>query len=109
MKKIYISGKISGLPFDQVCAKFERAEKYLKDYGWQVVSPLTNGLPIDSAWQEHMKADIRLMLDCDAIYLLDNWVQSRGARIEFSLACDLGLELYHQTGDGHLTIDNFKG
>ena len=91
--KVYISGPISGLPYEEVEKAFNDAEIRLKDKGHEVVNPLNNGLPRESTWNEHMRADLKLLLDCDAIYMLDGWTNSKGAEIEYDLAIDLGFKL----------------
>lgn len=58
-KKIYISGPISGLPFDKVEEAFNGAEFRLLEQGYQPVNPLDNGLPRDASWKEHMKKAVR--------------------------------------------------
>lgn len=42
--KWYISGKISGLPTDQVTAKFKQAEQQIRAFGHEPVNPTNNGL-----------------------------------------------------------------
>ena len=37
-------------------------------------------------WAEHIGKDISLLLRCDAIYLLDDYEKSEGARIELCIA-----------------------
>jgi hypothetical protein len=39
-----------------------------------------------------MKICIRELTSCYAIYLLPNWYQSRGAKLEARIALELGLE-----------------
>ena len=87
---IYISGRITGLP--NAKELFNEAELRLKAQGYKVVNPCNNGVNSDS-WTAHMKADIKLLMDCDAIYLLSNWKQSEGARIERFIAWSLGYEM----------------
>lgn len=94
--KIYISGQITGLPFDEVERNFDEAEQRLKEEGFTVVNPLNNGLTVNHGWIEHMKADLKLLLECDTIYLLKNWKQSRGAAIEYGLAVSLGYDIIEQ-------------
>lgn len=94
--KVYISGAISGLPFDEVEKAFNEAEIRLEEQGYVVVNPLDNGLPRESNWDEHMKADIKLLMDCDAIYLLKGYQDSKGAMIEYDLARILGYEIIEQ-------------
>ena len=93
--KIYISGKISGLPTDQVTAKFQQAEQQIQAFGHEPVNPINNGLGSEASWNEHLVADVALLLECDAIYFLPDWVESRGARIEAKIAQEYGLEILH--------------
>lgn len=87
--KVYISGPITGLLYEEVEKAFNEAEVRLQERGYEVVNPLKNGLPRESTWNEHMRADLKLLLDCDAIYMLDGWNNSKGAMIELKLAFDL--------------------
>ena len=89
--KIYISGQISGLPLDEVKAKFHDAEQQIIERGYEAVNPLKNGIP-DS---EPMAADIVLLLDCDAIYMLPGWEASKGATLEKNIAERTGKKIIH--------------
>lgn len=84
--KIYISGKITGLPFHEVEAKFQGAEELLEELDLVPVNPLKNGLTKEHSWNEHMVKDIEMLLDCDGIMMLDNWDTSKGAKIEYNIA-----------------------
>ena len=89
--KIYISGKISGLDYSIVESLFGEAEAKINDLGLIPVSPLNNGLHRSATWTEHMTRDIEMLFGCEAIYLLPNWESSKGARIEKSIAEEMGL------------------
>ena len=91
--KVYISGKISGLKKEDYTCKFNDAKYYLEKQGYEVISPIENGLPPESEWDVHMKKDIQLMLDCDMIVLLPCWCYSNGAVIERNLAISLGMKV----------------
>lgn len=93
--KIYISGQISGLPLDEVKAKFHDAEKRIVEHGYQAVNPLKNGIPYTESWEVHMAADIVLLLDCDAIYMLPGWEASKGATLEKNIAERTGKKIIH--------------
>lgn len=95
--KMYISGRISGLDTAAAQAAFARAEADVEAMGYQPVNPFNNGVDRDAPWKEHMIADIKMMLSCDGVYLLDDWIFSRGARIESSLAQALGIRIFHQS------------
>lgn len=94
--KVYISGAITGRPIDAVVNQFKKAESELIEKGHYPVNPLNNGLDNTASWLEHMRADIRLLLDCDAIYMMVGWPDSRGAIIEKQLAQNLGLKVFIQ-------------
>ena len=91
MKKIYISGKIADNP--NYKADFEAAESALKIAGFQPVNPAEEQLPDGATWADYMRQDIKLLCDCDAIYMLNGWRESAGAKIEHKLAWDLGIEI----------------
>jgi len=91
--KVYISGKITGLPIDEARFNFQEAERSLNKLGYEPVNPFNNGLTVDHTWLEHMKADLKLLLDCDMICLLSNWKDSRGAKMELDLAKKLGYKV----------------
>lgn len=80
--RVYVSGMISGLPLEELKEKFQKAEEYLQGLGHVVVNPLNNGLDFEAPWSSHILLDIYLLNHCDAIYMLDNWLLSRGAVIE---------------------------
>jgi len=43
-----------------------------------------------------MRADIRALLECDAIYMLRGWEQSAGARCEHLVAAMCGIEIMYE-------------
>lgn len=96
MRKIYISGKVSGEDLEEVREKFERAEYTLRSTfrRAEVVNPMRLHNPrIPKEWEDYMAEDVRALLTCDAIFMLPDWSLSRGARIEMAIARELGLEL----------------
>ena len=40
-----------------------------------------------------MRMSLKQIAECDCLYMLPGWRNSRGARIEHGLALDLGLEV----------------
>lgn len=97
-KRIYISGPITGLHPDDARGRFAAVESHLRGNGHDVVNPMNNGVPEGSSWSEHMEADIRLLLDCTDIYMLDGWHLSRGARLEHHIASELGMHIIYRGG-----------
>jgi hypothetical protein len=94
-KKVYISGQITGLELEVAHKHFEKAEKLLESQGHTPVNPmkLVKYHP-DKTWQHYMREDIKLLVDCHAIIMLPNWINSKGAKVEFDIALNLGLEIY---------------
>lgn len=86
IKRVYISGKISGLPISEVIHKFQVACAKIKRFGLEPANPLDNGLPWDAEWADQMGKDISILLRCDAIYLLPDYSDSEGAKIELAVA-----------------------
>lgn len=96
MMQIYISGKITGLVFEDALKQFSEAEKKLSDIGYRVTNPMTLSHEHDKSWESYMRSDLKAMLECDSIYMLINWETSKGAVIEHNLAKDLGFKIHYQ-------------
>jgi hypothetical protein len=90
-KKIYIAGKVTGLPHDEVFAKFADMQTNLESVGFEVANPIEIVNNAQSTWLEAMKLCIAELLTCDAVYLLPCHTNSRGAIIEKQLATDLNI------------------
>lgn len=90
---IYISGPISGMS-DSNLPAFAAAARDLaaKHPKAKIRNPFDNGLSPDANWSEHMRADIKMMMECDAVALLPGWQKSKGACIENDLAEALGMD-----------------
>ena len=89
--KVYISGPITGIDFGNRFA-FSCARSALELCGYEVVDPSEVQLSDAATWADYMKADLKLLLDCDYIYMLEGWENSKGARLERELAENLGIE-----------------
>lgn len=92
--KIYVSGKMRGLP-DHGFALFNDASARLRAEGFEVFNPAEN--PEQPSWEEYMKYDLANLVKCDFVYVLDNWRDSRGARIEVRLARELKIPVISYT------------
>ena len=89
---VYISGKITGLNPQQTKEKFFAVEAMLREKGHKVVNPIRLA-NINDEWNYAMKKCIIGMMECNAIYLLPDWIDSKGARIEYDLANKLNFKL----------------
>ena len=89
--KVYISGKIGGL-IDRNIPKFSRAKLLLETKGYEAVNPHElDHSKHGKTWEEYMMVDLEALKTCDAIYLLDDWKQSPGAKVELAKAIEMNL------------------
>ncbi len=93
--KIYISGKISGIE-NEAPELFTKAEMELQAKGFEVINPMALSHNHDKSWHSYMKEDVRALCECDAIYMLSNWTDSKGAIIEHTIAIYLGLKVQYE-------------
>ena len=94
--KIYISGKISGTDLTETRKRFAAVAKAMKRLGVEPVNPLENGLSEHDTWKAHMLKDIADLLQCKAIYMLQGWEESKGARIEYYIATEIGMHIMYE-------------
>ena len=92
MKRIYISGAMTGVPELNFPA-FHEAAKALRDKGFYVVNPAEIKPEGEPSWSACMRADLKAMLDCCTVALLPGWEDSKGANIEARLAINLGMRV----------------
>lgn len=95
-KKIYISGKITGIE-KTAPELFSKAEDELKKKGFETVNPMTINHDHDGSWHSYMRQDIKSLCDCDEIYMLSNWIDSKGAIIEHTISMYLGLKVNYES------------
>lgn len=102
--RYYLSGPMTGLPSYNYPAFIDAATR-LRANGLEIVNPAENfnGNP-DLPREHYMKHDVRDLLDCDAIILLDGWQNSRGARLEVDIARQIGLKIYRLTYDYEIEV-----
>ena len=95
MKKIYIAGKINGL--ENYREIFKQAEDNLKNQGYIVMNPsvLGEGFP----YKSYMPICLAMLEVCDIVYMLNNWKDSKGAKVEHEYAKIQGKEIIYQEDD----------
>lgn len=102
-KKVYIAGKIGeAYPSETTLWKFERAEQLLQSIGYDTFNPTRSGLGAKAEalatekgtdfYREIMLLDLEVLAQCDAIYMIEDWVESPGAEVECAFARAIGLE-----------------
>lgn len=101
-KRTYISGAITGT--NDYIERFKIAQMRLdhqeeKERERIIINPVEHNLrrfencSTEPSWEDYMREDIKLLCDCDTIYMLKGWEKSLGATIEFVLAKVLKLKI----------------
>lgn len=96
-QRIYIAGKITGVPFEEAESNFLFAAGVIEKAGHEALNPMelvdqTEG----RTYNEYLADALCVMLkQADAVYFLSNWNQSKGAKIEHATATALGMPMYH--------------
>ena len=96
IKKMYLSGPISGYDIAERKETFKRKQRELESYGYEILNPMENGLPVDAVTHAHMRRDFEMLLQCDAIYFMEKWLHSKGCAVEFDVATACGMEVYFE-------------
>lgn len=94
IQKIYIAGKVTGLPIAEVTMKFGAAQKMLEAKGHTAINPLQVVNDWQMPWKQAMKLCIKALMECDTIVLLEDYKESKGALIEKQIAEAFNMEIY---------------
>ncbi|MGY2286848.1 DUF4406 domain-containing protein [Pseudomonas gingeri] len=86
MKRIYLSGPMTGLNFHAFAAMTAR----LRGGGHTVTNPAELN-PDGGSWHDCMRRDIVALMGCDTVATLPGWEHSKGARLEVLIAERLGM------------------
>ena len=127
--RVYISGKIGEeVISDATREKFAKAEMMLKSRGYEVTNPVSdrcqlllaysladevrkNG-PVKDIYAFALVTDIvSIWKDCDAIYMLPDFLDSKGAKAEHAFAIATGKQVYYADElfiDGTLRAKSFE-
>jgi len=93
--KLYLAGPMTGYA-DYNFPAFNEAAKVLRGCGHEVVNPAENfGGRRDLPWEEYLKHDVKLLVDCEGLVALPGWNASRGAVLEYNLAESLRIKTFH--------------
>lgn len=96
--KIYIAGPITRTP--DFVTRFEDAKRAIEKKGHEAVNPVDIRLIVQTegpgaiTYRQIMNICKSLIGACDAIYLMQDWQRSNGARQEHKAAIDNGLKFY---------------
>ena len=90
--KIYIAGPITGT--DDYEERFNKAEARLKEAGFEPVNPIGPGLLEGAYYKYYIDRGLRLLMDCDAIIVMDNFETSKGTLLEVQYCKTCGIPVY---------------
>ena len=99
MKKIYIVGKVTGLPIESVLKKFATAQMEIENLNFKAVNPIAVVNDWQCNWHTAMKLCIKALTDCDAIVALDDSKYSEGAQLELTIAKRLDILIFYGIED----------
>lgn len=98
---IYISGPMTGLPQNNFPA-FHAAAQDWRTAGYAVRNPAEVGEEVGLAWTDYMRKDLKLLAECNTIFLLQGWEKSQGAHLELQIAHRLGFDVLLQAKPGEI-------
>ena len=105
--KIYVAGKYGNhLPsvyrLDNVMKAIETGRQLILKGHNPFIPHLTHFIhegwdtDIGEKWYE---LDLEWLKCCDAIFMIDNWEDSKGAKLEYQKAIDLEIQIYYRMED----------
>jgi hypothetical protein len=95
--KVFISGRVAGLPREEAVRNFKRGEKMLISNTFDFINPL-EVVPGEATPAEAMTILLPLLTnkDCDGILLLNDNKFSEGSQIEEMLARYCGKQIFYE-------------
>jgi len=87
--RLYLAGPMSGYE-DSNYPAFNSAAALMRSHGYVVENPAEIG-DLGSHYTDLLKEDIRIILDCDGVAVMEGWWMSTGARLEVNVAGIIGL------------------
>jgi|SRR5699024_10362310 len=97
-----VHGKMTGLP-DYNRPKFNEVEQILTEIGYTVYNPaniefqLKKEMPHTTLeWKDYMREALKMMLNCNSIFVIKGYETSKGANIEIELAKKLELNIIYE-------------
>ena len=93
--KIYVAGKITGL--DNFEEKFEAACNELEGKGFKAMNPAI--LPGGFEQDDYMHICYAMIDICEYVYFLNNWTDSKGAKLEHVYAIKNNKKIIYQQSE----------
>lgn len=95
--RIYISGPITGRTPEEVHAAFGLAAEMYRAEGFTAINPADiSGWGLSWTTYMHIAREILISGEIDAVYMLEGWEGSRGAKLEREWALSMGKRVYYE-------------
>lgn len=100
MKLIYVSGPYTarnGRQLKENVADANRCAERLYERGWAVITPHKNNYKLElhtGNAATFLMADFEMINRCDAIFMMNRWEESPGAKAEYWFAYAIGMDIY---------------
>lgn len=98
-KKCYISLPITGRNLNEVGERMCELKRNLYNKGYTPTSPFDREVDFNASHEEHMRADFKLLLDCDYILMSSEWEYSVGCRAELNAALACGMKIMFERAE----------
>jgi hypothetical protein len=93
--KIYISLPISGLNVSRCRNRALRCKLYIERLGHEAITPFDVCPDSNRSYAYFMGRDIEALMNCDAIFLMSGWSESRGCQLEWRCAEIYRKKIFH--------------
>lgn len=84
INKVFISGRVSGIKYENAKKAFAKREKKLIRYN-EVVNPIKL-CKKDWSWLRCMAVCLWNLIQCDTVYFMRNYTKSKGCKVELFVA-----------------------
>lgn len=99
METIYLSGPMKGITRRNF-PEFNKIASQLRKKGFSVINPAQINVGLKSDYKNKkefynacLKRDIRALVDCNSIVMMEGWEKSNGAYLELYIASKIGLSI----------------
>jgi len=102
---IYLSGGITNVP--DYLERFAKTETLLTKIGDTVINPakVNAQLPENTDYDDYMRVSFVLLDMADAIYMMNGWEKSKGARMELLKAYQTGKRIIFEGEDRYVGLE----
>lgn len=93
MPRMFISGAITGR-LDTYKEYFDEVEEKFKEVYIEAYNPAR--IDINTQWEVAMEETLSQLRNCDFVYVLKNWENSKGVKIELEEATKLDIPIFFE-------------